>query len=59
MENTEIVMNTLSKAGKPMKASEIAATAGIDKNDVGKAIKKLQKEEKVFSPQRCFFDLKK
>lgn len=59
MENTEIVIKTLSKAGKPMKASEIAVAAGIEKNDVDKAIKKLQKEEKIFSPQRCFFDLKK
>jgi len=59
MENAEIIIKTLSKAGKPMKASEIAAVAGIDKNDVDKIIKKLQKEEKIFSPQRCFFDIKK
>lgn len=59
MENTELVISTISKAGKPMKASEIAAAAGIDKNDVDKAIKKLQKEEKLFSPVRCFFDIKK
>lgn len=59
MELSEIVINTLIKAGKPMKSSEIAAAAGIEKNDVDKAIKKLQKEEKICSPQRCFFDIKK
>ena len=59
MEFTELVINTLNKAGVPMKASEIAVAAGIEKNDVDKAIKKLQKEEKIFSPQRCFFDIKK
>jgi hypothetical protein len=59
MELSEIVIKTLAKAGKPMKSSEIATAAGIEKNDVDKAIKKLQKEEKIFSPQRCFFDIKK
>ena len=59
MENTEIVISAIKKAGKPMKASEIAVSAGIEKNDVDKAIKKLQKEDIIFSPVRCFFDIKK
>jgi len=59
MELSEIIISTLTKAGKPMKSSEIAVAAGIEKNDVDKVIKKLQKEEKIFSPQRCFFDIQK
>jgi DNA-binding MarR family transcriptional regulator len=42
-----------------MKSGEISDKTGIDKKDVDKAIKKLVQEEKVFSPIRCFYDLKK
>ncbi len=48
-ENT--VIETLVKAGKPLKAGEIAEMTGIDKKDVAKAIKTLKTEEKIFSPK--------
>ena len=31
----------------------------IDKKEVDKAIKKLKIEEKIFSPKRCFYEVKK
>lgn len=40
---------------KPMKAGEVAAATGIEKPEVDKAIKKLVKEGKVVSPQRCYY----
>jgi len=58
MDTAEIVIRTLKKAGKPMKAGEIAEVAGIDKAEVDKAIKKLKKEEKVESPKVCFYQAK-
>ncbi len=47
------------QAGEPMKAGDIATAAGIEKDAVTKAIKKLVSEEKVFSPKRCFYQIKK
>lgn len=42
-----------------MKAGDLAAAAGISKDDAAKAVKKLVAEGKVYSPKRCFYDLKK
>lgn len=58
MEFTDIVIKTISEAGKPMKAGEIAEKAGVEKADVDKAIKKLKKEEKIWSPKVCFYEVK-
>lgn len=59
MGTTEIVLDTLLKAGKPLKSGEIALAAGIDKTDVDKAIKQLKKEEKIISPKNCYYDVVK
>lgn len=59
METTDKVLNTLKTTGKPMKAGEIADASGIDKKEVEKAIKQLVKVDKVHSPIRCFYDIKK
>ncbi|MBE0663563.1 MAG: MarR family transcriptional regulator [Bacteroidales bacterium] len=56
MEFTEIVLKTIS--GKPMKAGEIDEKAGVEKSDIEKAIKKLKKEEKIWSPKVCFYDVR-
>jgi hypothetical protein len=56
MESSEIVFNTLKKAGKPMKSGEIAEIAGLDKAEVDKVIKKLKKEEKIISPKNCYYE---
>jgi DNA-binding MarR family transcriptional regulator len=58
MEHTEIVLKTISETGKPMKAGEIAEKAGVEKSDIEKAIKKLKKEEKIWSPKVCFYDIR-
>jgi chromosome segregation and condensation protein ScpB len=55
----DLVMQTLTVAGKPLKSGEIALAAGIDKAEVDKAIKQLKKEEKIYSPKNCFYDVKK
>lgn len=59
MENIQLVFKTLEEAENPMRPGEIAEKAGIDKKDVDKAIKQLKKEEKIYSPKRCFYDVKK
>lgn len=56
-ENT--VLDTMIKAGKPLKAGEIAELSGLDKQEVDKAMKALKAEEKITSPKRCFWEPKK
>ena len=59
MDNTDRILNALKKAGIPLRPSDIAEKAGIGKKDVDKAISLLKKEEKIYSPKRCFWDIKK
>jgi predicted Zn-ribbon and HTH transcriptional regulator len=58
MDIKEIVLDTLKKSDKPLKGGEIAEMANVDKKEVDKAIKKLKVEEKIFSPKRCYYDVK-
>lgn len=52
------ILKTLGEKGA-MKTGDIAAEAGIGKDDAAKAVKKLVAEGKVYSPKRCFYDIKK
>ncbi len=58
MSTEIIVIETLEKAGKPLKSKEIAELSGVDKKEIDKSIKKLKKEEKVISPKVCFYSPK-
>ena len=58
METSEIILNTLKKAGTALKSGEVAQLAGIDKAEVDKVIKKLKKEEKIVSPKNCYYQVK-
>ena len=43
----------------PMNATEVAKRTGIDKKEVSKEMDKLKKEEKIYSPKRCYWQIKK
>ena len=58
MEIKDIVLKTLKESKEPLKAGDIAAKSGQDKNAVDKAIKVLVKEALVSSPKRCFYEAK-
>ena len=58
MEAKDKVIDAMNKAGKPLKAGEIAEATGLDKKDVDKAMKVLKEEEKIVSPKRCFWEPK-
>ena len=58
MEVTQLVLDAMKKAAKPMKAGEIAELSGLDKKEVDKAMKTLKTEEKIVSPKRCFWEPK-
>ena len=42
-----------------MRPGDIATATGIAKEDVSKTIKKMVADGTVYSPKRCFYDLKK
>jgi DNA-binding transcriptional regulator GbsR (MarR family) len=58
MEIKDKVYEVMRKAGKPLRAGEIAELTGLDKKEVEKAIKQLVKEDKAFSPVRCCWQAK-
>lgn len=59
MEVKEKIVKAFKDAGKPMRPGEVAELAGLEKKDAEKAIKKLKDEGVLFSPKRCFYDLRK
>ncbi len=59
MDNVELVFKTILESEKPLRGGEVMEISGLEKKDVDKAIKILKKEEKIFSPKRCFYDVKK
>jgi len=57
--SVEKVLAVMTAAGKPLKAGEIAELAGLDKKVVEKAMNELKKEDKIVSPVRCAWEVKK
>lgn len=55
MGNEETVLEAMKKAGKPVKAGEIAEDTGLDQKEVSKIITKLKKQGLVESPKRCYY----
>lgn len=58
MDSALKVLETLKKAGKALKAGEIAEISGLDKKEVDQAMKALKEDEKIVSPKRCFWEPK-
>lgn len=58
MNEMEMVLNTMKKAGKPLKAGEVAELAGLDKKVVEKVMEQLKKSEVIVSPKRCYWEPK-
>jgi DNA replicative helicase MCM subunit Mcm2 (Cdc46/Mcm family) len=59
MENNQKIIETFKSAKKPLKAGELADLSGIEKKEVEKLIKKMTVEGQLYSPARCYYDLKK
>ncbi len=57
MEHADLILKILKENGA-MRPGEIAEKAGLDKKDVDKVIKSLKSDEKIFSPKRCFYDVR-
>ncbi|MFT8363713.1 MAG: MarR family transcriptional regulator [Sporolactobacillus sp.] len=59
MENEEAILNFFEAATEPANAGAVAAATGVDKKEVTKVMNKLKKEEKIVSPKRCYWELKR
>lgn len=58
MNKKEEILKIFKETGKPMRPSEVADKTGIDSKEVCKLIKELKTEEKLYSPKRCYYDVK-
>lgn len=54
-DNTEIVLDALKNAGKPLRPGDIAKMTGMDSKEVSKIISSLKEKGKVISPKRCYY----
>lgn len=59
MELEKIILEALSKAGKPMSAGQIAEATGLDRKLVDKTMKNLKAGHQIESPKMCYWQPKK
>jgi DNA-binding IclR family transcriptional regulator len=59
IETDKKILDILKESGEPLKPGDIVARTGLKKEDVDRAINRLKKEEKIFSPKRCFYGIRK
>ncbi|MCG8538435.1 MAG: MarR family transcriptional regulator [Clostridia bacterium] len=58
MESKELILKTFKDSGKPLKTGEIVEISGVDKKEASKIIKELKEKEVIYSPKRCYYDIK-
>ncbi|MFQ5722441.1 MAG: transcriptional regulator [Candidatus Aminicenantales bacterium] len=51
----QIILEAMTKAGKPVRPGEVAKMTGLESKEVSKIISNLKKEGKIFSPKCCFY----
>ncbi|HHT36051.1 MAG: MarR family transcriptional regulator [Candidatus Wallacebacter cryptica] len=59
MDAYQAVLEFFEKAEEPVRTGQVVEATGLDKKEVDKAMNKLKKEEKIVSPKRCYWELKK
>ena len=53
MNEKELVLDAMKKAGEPLNAGKVAELTGLDRKIVDKAMADLKKEGAIVSPVRC------
>ncbi len=53
MNEKELILEAMKKAGEPLKAGKIAELTGLDRKVVDKAMAVMKKEGSIVSPIRC------
>ena len=53
MNEKEMILDAMKKAGTPLNAGKVAELTGLDRKVVDKAFAELKKEGAIVSPVRC------
>ena len=53
MNEKEIILEAMKKAGEPLNAGKIAELTGLDRKIVDKAMADMKKDGSIISPVRC------
>ena len=53
MNEKDLILEAMNKAGVPLNAGKIAEITGLDRKDVDKVFAELKKEGAIVSPVRC------
>ncbi|MBQ3068301.1 MAG: transcriptional regulator [Oscillospiraceae bacterium] len=53
MNEKEIILNAMKKAGEPLSAGKVAELTGLDRKIVDKTFAELKAEGAIISPVRC------
>ncbi len=59
MEIEKLILDAMTKAGKPLSAGQIAELTGQDRKLVDKAMKTLKTTGQIESPKVCYWQPKK
>ena len=58
MNEKELILEAMRKAGTPLNAGKVAELTGLDRKVVDKAFTELKKEGAIVSPVRCKWEPK-
>lgn len=53
MNEKDIILEAMKKAGKPLNAGKVAELTGLDRKVVDKAFAEMKKDGSIVSPVRC------
>ena len=53
MDEKEIILDAMRKAGEPLNAGKVAELTGLDRKVVDKAMAAMKKDGSIVSPVRC------
>ena len=53
MNEKQIILDAMKKAGEPLNAGKVAELTGLDRKTVDKAFAEMKKEVSIVSPVRC------
>lgn len=59
MDTYQAILEFFQNVKEPVNAGAIAEATGIDRKEVDKVMARLKKEEKIVSPKRCYWEIKK
>ena len=57
MNEKELILEAMKKAGEPLNAGKVVELTGLDRKAVDKAFAELKKEGSIVSPVRCKWEL--